>query len=239
MAGPPKALRARVSRFGEPDVLRLEEFTPRQPPRRTVRVRVTHASVGSTDAMARSGGDLLQPRPGFVPGYHFVGVLETVNAAATHREFDRACASRVAWHGWAARVQRETASFHHRRRDTRTCTAGARAHCRARKSHGCSTAQWACAGAYLTARVTGAAASAIAAAPAAASQPDCVAAGGFNPVPDTHIAFASIAARPLHRGHVWAVLYLQHPRVRDHVGAPWSPGCVLPPVGRWGGQPWT
>jgi NADPH:quinone reductase len=72
------ALRARVSRFGEPEVLRIEEFSPRQRPRRrTVRVRVTHASVGSTDAAARSGGYLLQPRPGFVPGYDFVGILET------------------------------------------------------------------------------------------------------------------------------------------------------------------
>lgn len=77
MAGSPKASRARVSRFGGPEVLRLEEFTPRQPRRRTVRVRVTHASVGSTDAAARSGGYLLQPRPGFVPGYDFVGILET------------------------------------------------------------------------------------------------------------------------------------------------------------------
>jgi NADPH:quinone reductase-like Zn-dependent oxidoreductase len=86
MVAPSKALRVRVSRFGEPEVLRLEEFTPRQPQRRTVRVRVTHASVGSTDAAARSGGYLLQPRPGFVPGYDFVGVLETENAAAARRE---------------------------------------------------------------------------------------------------------------------------------------------------------
>jgi NADPH:quinone reductase-like Zn-dependent oxidoreductase len=82
MVGSPKALRARVSRFGGPEVLRFEEFTPRGPRRRTVRVHVTHASVGSTDAMARSGGYLFQPRPGFVPGYDFVAVLETVNAAA-------------------------------------------------------------------------------------------------------------------------------------------------------------
>jgi NADPH:quinone reductase len=71
------ALQARVSRFGEPEVLHIEEFTPKRPRRRTVRVRVTHASVGSTDAAARSGEYLLQPRPGFVPGYDFVGVLET------------------------------------------------------------------------------------------------------------------------------------------------------------------
>jgi NADPH:quinone reductase-like Zn-dependent oxidoreductase len=35
--------------------------------------------------MARSGGYLLQPRPGFVPGYDFVGVLETVDSRATRR----------------------------------------------------------------------------------------------------------------------------------------------------------
>ena len=35
--------------------------------------------------MARSGNYLLQPRPGFTPGYDFVGVVETVNAAAARR----------------------------------------------------------------------------------------------------------------------------------------------------------
>ena len=66
-------------------MLELEEFTPARPRRNKVRVRVTHASVGSTDAMARSGDYLLQPRPGFVPGYDFVGVLDTVDAAAARR----------------------------------------------------------------------------------------------------------------------------------------------------------
>jgi hypothetical protein len=49
------------------------------------RVRVTHASVGSTDVMARRGDYLLHPSPGFVSGYDFVGVLETVNPAARRR----------------------------------------------------------------------------------------------------------------------------------------------------------
>lgn len=78
----PKASRARVTRFGGPEVLQLEEFTPGGPRPGKVRVRVTHASVGSTDAMARSGDYLLQPRPAFVPGYDFVGVVETGNGAA-------------------------------------------------------------------------------------------------------------------------------------------------------------
>jgi NADPH:quinone reductase-like Zn-dependent oxidoreductase len=80
-----KALRARVSRFGGPEVLVIDEMPPARPSRNKVRVRVTHASVGSTDAMARSGDYLLQPRPGFVPGYDFVGVLETVDGAADRR----------------------------------------------------------------------------------------------------------------------------------------------------------
>ena len=81
----PHAVRARVGRFGGPEVLRFETFTLGRPRRGRVRVRVTHASVGSTDAMARSGNYLLQPRPGFTPGYDFVGVLETVNAVAARR----------------------------------------------------------------------------------------------------------------------------------------------------------
>lgn len=81
----PKAVRARVTDFGGPEMLRLEEFTPARPGHRKVRVRVTHASVGSTDAMARSGNYLLQPRRGFVPGYDFVGVVETGNADAARR----------------------------------------------------------------------------------------------------------------------------------------------------------
>lgn len=80
-----QAHRARVDRFGPPEVLRLESFTPGKIGRRHVRVRVTHASVGSTDAAARSGNYLLQPKAGFVPGYDFVGVLESTNDAATQR----------------------------------------------------------------------------------------------------------------------------------------------------------
>ena len=69
-----RAVRVRVTRFGGPEVLQFEEFAPGHPSRRKIRGRVpaTHASVGSTDAMARAGDYLLQPRPGFVPGYDFL-----------------------------------------------------------------------------------------------------------------------------------------------------------------------
>jgi NADPH:quinone reductase len=78
-------VRARVTRFGGPEVLRLEEFAQGRLQRGKVRVRVTHAAVGSTDAAARSGDYLFQPRPGFVPGYDFVGIVDTANDAAARR----------------------------------------------------------------------------------------------------------------------------------------------------------
>ena len=66
-----------VARFGGPEVVELRTDEDRPPTRGRVRVRITHASLGSTDALARRGGYLLQPRPGFTPGYDLVGVLET------------------------------------------------------------------------------------------------------------------------------------------------------------------
>jgi NADPH:quinone reductase-like Zn-dependent oxidoreductase len=66
-------------------MVRHEKFASGRPQGQEVRVGVTHASVGSTDAMARSGNYLFRPRPGFVPGYDFVGVLETVTAGAARR----------------------------------------------------------------------------------------------------------------------------------------------------------
>jgi NADPH:quinone reductase-like Zn-dependent oxidoreductase len=43
-------------------------------------VRVTHASVGVTEATAVRGDYLLQPTRGFVPGCDFVGIIERLSA---------------------------------------------------------------------------------------------------------------------------------------------------------------
>ena len=69
--------RAQVTAFGGVDTVALASSPVPHPGRRQVLVRVTHASVGSTDLLARRGGYLLQPLPGFTLGYDFVGVLET------------------------------------------------------------------------------------------------------------------------------------------------------------------
>lgn len=71
-----------VRSFGGPEVLEHVAKGEPRPRRGQVRVRVTHASAGSTDALARRGGYLLQPIPGFTPGYDFVGVLETTTPDA-------------------------------------------------------------------------------------------------------------------------------------------------------------
>jgi NADPH:quinone reductase len=73
--------RVSVSSFGGPDSLQIEHGAIASRARGTVRVRVTHASVGSTDALAREGKYLLQPRVGFTPGYDFVGVIDSNSSA--------------------------------------------------------------------------------------------------------------------------------------------------------------
>lgn len=69
-----------------PVVVSSEELAPLTPS--DVRVRVTHASLGASDQLARRGGYLFHPRPGFVAGYDFVGTLETSNAQAASLGFE-------------------------------------------------------------------------------------------------------------------------------------------------------
>jgi NADPH:quinone reductase-like Zn-dependent oxidoreductase len=72
----------REVRFGDPSVVVIARETLRPPRGNEVVVRITHASLTSTDVLARRGGYALQPVPGFVPGYDFVGVLETESAVS-------------------------------------------------------------------------------------------------------------------------------------------------------------
>jgi NADPH:quinone reductase len=75
--------RAVVTRFGGPEVIEIRSSPLRRRPHRRTRVRVTHASVGATDVLARHGWYLFQPVPGFTPGYDFVGeVLEPAQGSS-------------------------------------------------------------------------------------------------------------------------------------------------------------
>jgi NADPH2:quinone reductase len=70
---------SRVVTFGDPRGIELQEQRLAAPGGTRVRVLVTHSSLGSTDVLARRGGYLLHPAPGFISGYDFVGRLETTN----------------------------------------------------------------------------------------------------------------------------------------------------------------
>ncbi|SDH04975.1 Zinc-binding dehydrogenase [Leifsonia sp. 98AMF] len=78
----PSRLVARVSRFGDPTAMVLAREAVRPPRGNEVVVRVTHASLGATDVLARRGGYVLQPAPGFITGYDFVGELVTESAVS-------------------------------------------------------------------------------------------------------------------------------------------------------------
>ena len=71
---------ARVVRFGDASAVAIARETLRPPRGNEVVVRITHASLTSTDVLARRGGYALQPTPGFVPGY---GVLPRMGSHAT------------------------------------------------------------------------------------------------------------------------------------------------------------
>lgn len=71
-----------VARYGDPGAMAIVDEKIAPPRGNDVLVRVTHASIGATDVVARQGGYILQPRPGFVTGYDLVGVLETESAVS-------------------------------------------------------------------------------------------------------------------------------------------------------------
>jgi NADPH:quinone reductase-like Zn-dependent oxidoreductase len=80
--GAPSRLVTRVSRFGDPTAMVLAREPLRPPRGNDVVVRVLYASLGATDVLARRGGYVLQPMPGFVTGYDFVGELMTESAVS-------------------------------------------------------------------------------------------------------------------------------------------------------------
>ncbi|KAE8130257.1 quinone oxidoreductase family protein [Bifidobacterium sp.] len=71
----------RVERFGEPSAGVHTHSQTVRPTHGRALVRITHASVGSTDIAAIRGDYLLQPFPGFTPGYDFVGVIESLGSS--------------------------------------------------------------------------------------------------------------------------------------------------------------
>jgi NADPH:quinone reductase-like Zn-dependent oxidoreductase len=75
----------RISRFGGPEVLQMEEqSTIPEPGAGEVRIKVLAAGTGFTDTMIRRGRypDFKGPLP-FTPGYELVGIVEKLGAGVT------------------------------------------------------------------------------------------------------------------------------------------------------------
>ncbi|MCA1643332.1 MAG: NADPH:quinone reductase [Acidobacteria bacterium] len=68
----------RVSEFGEPDVMRLEEVPDPQPGATQVVVRVRAAGVNPVDAYVRGGAHTRRPTLPYTPGSDAGGVVESV-----------------------------------------------------------------------------------------------------------------------------------------------------------------
>jgi NADPH2:quinone reductase len=87
-----------VSRFGGADALVARSLELPPPGRDRLTLRILAASVGSTDLLARRGGYLFQPFPGFTPGYDFVGEIVEAHPSDADRLADAGLAlgSRVA-----------------------------------------------------------------------------------------------------------------------------------------------
>lgn len=69
---------ATVLDHGAPNTLKLVKSDAAKPGPKEVRVKVLVAGVGWADIMARRGGYPLAPKPPFVPGYDFAGIIDAL-----------------------------------------------------------------------------------------------------------------------------------------------------------------
>ncbi|ABW09562.1 Alcohol dehydrogenase zinc-binding domain protein [Parafrankia sp. EAN1pec] len=77
-------MRAAVCReYGQPEVVRVEEFPTPEPQPDQVGVRVRAAAVNYSDVLLVAGEYQVKVPPPFVPGSEFAGVVETVGADVT------------------------------------------------------------------------------------------------------------------------------------------------------------
>ena len=69
-----------VTRYGPPEVLRLEEAETPEPDNGEVVVRVSRAGINFADLLARMGLYPGAPKPPFVPGYEVAGTVKAVGS---------------------------------------------------------------------------------------------------------------------------------------------------------------
>jgi NADPH:quinone reductase-like Zn-dependent oxidoreductase len=99
-----KMKRVVVSRYGGPEVLRVEEEDDPLPGHGEVCIKVLAAGVSFTDSQLRAGTYFHAPKPPFTPGYELVGVVEKLGPGCSKlREGSRVAALTV-WGACAERV---------------------------------------------------------------------------------------------------------------------------------------
>jgi NADPH:quinone reductase-like Zn-dependent oxidoreductase len=69
---------ARIHRFGQPDVIVVEDIPRPVPARGDVLVRVAASGVAPWDALIREGKSKVSPQPPLTLGSDFAGVVEAV-----------------------------------------------------------------------------------------------------------------------------------------------------------------
>ncbi|MGF1908749.1 zinc-binding dehydrogenase [Vibrio kasasachensis] len=72
-----------VNQYGAPNCLELQTQKLSSLGANEVRIKVFAAGVGWADIMARRGGYPLAPKPPFIPGYDFSGVVDEVGSQVT------------------------------------------------------------------------------------------------------------------------------------------------------------
>ena len=97
-----------ISKFGPPSVLQWTPFdTLPVPSDGEVLVRILVAGIGGVDNIQRVGGYVFDPRcvkPGFCPGYEFVGVIEKTGAGVSQHKVNDLVASMCTIGGYATHV---------------------------------------------------------------------------------------------------------------------------------------
>src|SRR5215471_15703735 len=104
----------RVSEFGGPEVLRLQEVHDPKPDTGQVLVRVEAAGVNPVDTYVRAGTYARKPALPYTPGSDAGGVIESVGSGVTNvKPGDRVYVSGTLTGCYAEKALAEAARVHH------------------------------------------------------------------------------------------------------------------------------
>lgn len=104
----------RVHKFGEPEVMQLEELADLQPGAKQVLVRVKAIGVNPVDTYIRAGIYPLKPQLPFTPGFDAAGLVEAIGPEVHHRKVgERVYLFGSATGGYAEQILCQEQQTHH------------------------------------------------------------------------------------------------------------------------------